>query len=290
MRVVCVADCGVDRYLDLGLERAGGIGLNVAVNSHRLLGLGHGVEVVAPLGEDAGAELVRRVVDHEGLGAILPSRPGATPVQEIRLEPDGERTFVAYHAGVLARYHVGETERAAIAAADVVATTAFEQALPFFESVMAAPTKGLRLVDFTTLSDVGDPVAFVERWLPHIDVGLCGLRESDGALIDALEGVARRSGRTLVVTLGPAGSVALGAAERLRVPAVPVAKVVDTTGAGDAYTAGFLTAYARTHDLKTALAQGAAVSATTLGHLGSFLLSGEGRPSPEPPPGRSDPE
>jgi sugar/nucleoside kinase (ribokinase family) len=270
---VCAGDAGVDRYLGLGLERAGGIALNVAVHAHRLLGVGHGVELVAPLGEDAGADIVRRVVDHEGLGAILPTRPGATPVQEIRLEPDGERTFVAYHAGVLERYHVGSAEQAAIAAADVVATTVFEQAMTFFESVMAAPTNGLRLVDFTNLSDVGNPVAFVERWLPRIDLGLCGLRETDAELIHALEDVARRSGRTLVVTLGPAGSVALGGGERLHCPAVAVEEVVDTTGAGDAFTAGFLTAYARTHDLKTGLAQGAAVAATTLGHLGSFELS-----------------
>jgi sugar/nucleoside kinase (ribokinase family) len=273
VRVVCAADCGVDRYLDLGVERAGGIGLNVAVNAHRLLGVGHGVEVVAPLGEDAGADLVRHVVDHEGLGAILPARPGSTPVQEIRLEPDGERTFVAYHPGVLSRYHVGSAERAAIAAADVVATTAFGDALPFFESVMAAPTHGLRLVDFTNLSDVGDPVAFVERWAPALDVGLCGLRQSDAALIDALEDVARRHDTLIVVTLGPAGSVALGADGQIHVPAAEATSVVDTTGAGDAYTAGFLTTYVRTSDVRTAMAQGSAVAASTLGHLGSFDLA-----------------
>ncbi len=270
---MCAAPCGVDRYVDLDVERAGGTGLDVAVHAHRLLGLGHGVELVAPLGEDAGAELVRGVVDHEGLGAILPARPGATPVREIRLQPGGQHAVVAYHPGVLGRYHVGSAEQAAIAAADVVATSVFEHATTFFESVMAAPTNGLRLLDFTSLDDVDDPVALVERWLPRVDIGLCGLREADGALVDALEGAARRSGRTLVVTLGAAGSVALGGDDRLHTPAVPVDGVVDTTGAGDAHTAGFLTAYARTHDLKTALAQGAAVAATTLGQLGSFELS-----------------
>jgi sugar/nucleoside kinase (ribokinase family) len=167
---------------------------------------------------------------------------------------------------------VSARQREAIAAGDVLATTAFGQGLAFFESVLACRPGGLRAVDFTNANDVGDAVTFAERWAPELDVGLFGLRHTDTALIDALEGVAQRSDRLFVITLGPDGSLALGRGARIACPARAVEEVVDTTGAGDAFTAGFLCEYARSRDVATSLARGSEVAAATLGHLGSFEL------------------
>jgi sugar/nucleoside kinase (ribokinase family) len=270
VRVVCAGDAGVDRFLDDGVEQAGGIGLNVAVHARRILGPGDVVTLVSPLGDDAAADVVRQVVAREGLDARLPVLAGATAVQPIRRGPDGERVFPAYCEGVLGRYRVEGPAAEAIAAADVLATTAFGAALGFFESVMAVPTSALRAVDFTNANDIGDPVAFAERWVPQLDVGLFGLRVEDVALIDALEAIARRHARLLLVTLGPDGSLALGGPERRHCPAVAVDAALDTTGAGDAYTAAFLCSYARTRELESSMAAASARAAATLGRLGSF--------------------
>ena len=272
MNIVCAADCGVDRYGERGLDRAGGIGLNVAVHVRRLSAPGDTVTVVAPVGDDAGGGLVRDAIARAGLEGCLEVEPGVTPVQHIRLAPGGERVFERYEEGVLGGYRVSARQRELIAASDVLATAAFGQGLTFFESVLACRPRGLRAVDFTNANDVGDPVAFAERWAGELDVGLFGLSAGDAALIDALESVAQRRGRLFVVTLGPAGALALGRGPRISCPARAVAHIVDTTGAGDAFTAGFVCEYARSGDVPRSLARGSEVAAASLGHVGSFEL------------------
>ncbi len=54
MRIVCAADCGVDRFDDLGRDQAGGIGLNVAVHLRRLCDSADTVSVLAPIGAIVG--------------------------------------------------------------------------------------------------------------------------------------------------------------------------------------------------------------------------------------------
>jgi fructoselysine 6-kinase len=267
---VCAADCGVDRDDDRDVERAGGSGLDVAVHARLLCAPTDTVTALAPVGDDAGGELVRRALAEAGVEACLETVPGPTPVQHIRHAEDGERVFGAYDEGVLAGYRVSARQAEAIAACDVLATAAFGQALTFFESVMAHRSRGLCAVDFTNADDVGDAVAFAGRWAPELDVGIFGLQPGDAELIDALEAVARQSGRLFVVTLGPAGAVALSDGPRIACPALPVADVSDTTGAGDAFTAGFLCEYVRSGSVELGLARGVEVAAATLGHLGSF--------------------
>jgi sugar/nucleoside kinase (ribokinase family) len=57
----------------------------------------------------------------------------------------------------------------------------------------------------------------------------------------------------LAVTRGAAGAVAVSDGERAEVAAEPIAKLVDTTGAGDLFAAGFLAGQARGASLQTSL-------------------------------------
>jgi len=74
---------------------------------------------------------------------------------------------------------------------------------------------------------------------------------------------------TLVITRGADGAVGLENGARVEVPAFPVAKVVGTTGAGDLFAAGFLTARCRGHDMRKCLATGAIAAAEVISHFGA---------------------
>jgi sugar/nucleoside kinase (ribokinase family) len=72
----------------------------------------------------------------------------------------------------------------------------------------------------------------------------------------------------LVATRSAKGAVAFAHGERAEVAAVPVERVIDTTGAGDQFAAGFLSGYARSMPLETCLRRGAIAAAEVISHYG----------------------
>jgi sugar/nucleoside kinase (ribokinase family) len=89
----------------------------------------------------------------------------------------------------------------------------------------------------------------------------------------------RRLDRIVVVKLGADGSRAVGSGVDVSA-AAPRVRAVDTTGAGDAFNAGFLAARVRGGDLRTALRLGnrvGALSTRRAGGLAGLPRRGEGR-------------
>ncbi|HJS57686.1 MAG TPA: PfkB family carbohydrate kinase [Vicinamibacteria bacterium] len=270
MRITGVGDCGVDRYVNRGFDRPGGITLNFAVNAKRLFPASDQVGVVTALGTDPEARLVRRALEAFALDSCISTIEGATSIQYIDRQASGEKLFLRYEEGVLGEYRVGAREREVIAASDVLMAVVYSQVEGFFHSVMESPSPGLRAVDFTDLAGVTGGVDIVERYLECFHVGFFGLSSADASLIDHLERLARMSGRILVVTLGADGSMALGGRERIECAAVPVPRVVDTTGAGDAFAAGFLREYCESRRISKSLAAGAREAAVVVQRVGAF--------------------
>jgi sugar/nucleoside kinase (ribokinase family) len=74
---------------------------------------------------------------------------------------------------------------------------------------------------------------------------------------------------TLVVTRSEQGAVAVHQGQRAAVAAQPIAKVVDTTGAGDLFAAGFLAGFVKGQPLDTCLTMGAIAAAEIISHYGA---------------------
>jgi len=111
-----------------------------------------------------------------------------------------------------------------------------------------------------------------------IDGGRIDILFANEAEIQALAGVphlesaieaVRGKVQTLVVTRGEKGALATREGERADVPAEPVAEVVDTTGAGDLFAAGFLFGYTGGKSLEQSLRLGAIAAAEVIQHYGA---------------------
>lgn len=80
---------------------------------------------------------------------------------------------------------------------------------------------------------------------------------------------ARTKAEVAAVTLSEKGTITAHGSETVAVEAAPVATVVDTTGAGDAYAAGFLGALARGGDIEAAARAGGALAGRVITHVGA---------------------
>ncbi len=73
----------------------------------------------------------------------------------------------------------------------------------------------------------------------------------------------------LVVTRSEKGALAVTGGARAEVAAEPVARIVDTTGAGDLFAAGFLTGQAQGRSIRDSLTMGAICAAEIISHYGA---------------------
>lgn len=111
-----------------------------------------------------------------------------------------------------------------------------------------------------------------------LDDGRIDILFANQAEIEALAGIAHLESavaavkdrvETLVVTRSEDGALAVRARERADVPAEPILQLVDTTGAGDLFAAGFLFGVARGKPLDQSLRLGAIAAAEVIQHYGA---------------------
>ena len=136
---------------------------------------------------------------------------------------------------------------------------------------------GGRTVAFTlseslSIGDRRDGVlGMIERGLVHILFGNeHEMRHLTGCdtIEESIEAISPKVG-TLVITRGVKGAIALEEGARAEVTAVAVAGVIDTTGAGDLFAAGFLAGRLRGRSLEGCLKAGTIAAAEIISHFGA---------------------
>ena len=243
-RIAFLGDVGVDRF-DSGEERVGGCSLHAARAARRA---GAAVDLLSVVGSDAAGA---RIFADE---PELVRADGKTAVQRIRVGANGERELCGYDAGVLAVWRPNTAQARRFAAAAVVHTVAFAQIMPLFDYVLNLPRRGALFVDFMDLTDFAGGIRALAPYWDRIDGAFFGLTTAH-----SLDGFAV-PGKTVVVTLGAAGSRCFHAGEIFHCLPVRVNSIRDTTGAGDTYAGTFLADRVRGASIPEAMAAASAAA------------------------------
>jgi len=200
----------------------------------------------------------------------------------ILVTPDGQRTMNTF-IGACNELYMDDVEEGLIAKAQIVYGEGYMWDMDCTKEAIrhafALAKKHGAKVAFT-LSDVFCVERSREEYIAlceeHIDILFCNESEVRAmypgldfpVILDKLQGMCE----IVAITCGDTGSIILTKEDRIRVDAVPVKEVVDTTGAGDLYAAGFL--YGLTHGLPLDRcgALGSACASDIITHLGARAL------------------
>jgi sugar/nucleoside kinase (ribokinase family) len=261
-----------------GVETSGGSAANTVAG---VASLGGSAAFIGKVADDATGRVFEDDIQELGakFGNAGPLVGGAATARcLINVTPDGQRTMATF-LGAAGQLTPDDVEEDIIDDATIVYLEGYlfdpENARKAFAKAAAlARTSETRIA--LTLSDS----FVVERHrgaLKEFIADQVDILFANEAEITALfettdfEDAATQAGGIVeiaAITRGEKGSVIVANAERLHVEAFPVEKVVDTTGAGDQYAAGFLFGYANGYALPICGKLGSLAAAEVISHYG----------------------
>ncbi len=239
-------------------ETVGGTSAGKALH---LAELGRDVALATALGDDDEGRRVEAALRDAGVPLLLER---ATPTER-------HLNLMSADGGRVSIYLAVPPEPVPGALDAVVAAMAGARALVLDLSPRAASlleaARATNVPIWTDLHDYNGRSSFHQPFLAAAQYVFCNadrLEDPVAFLHSAVAGGAR----VAVCTLGAAGAVAVDVTHgELRVAAEPVGHIVDTNGAGDGFTAGFLAATLDGADTAAALRAGARQAARALGSL-----------------------
>ncbi|NBC37003.1 adenosine kinase [Novosphingobium sp. FSY-8] len=260
-------------------EISGGSAANTLAG---LAALGAKCAFIGQVADDQLGEVFAHDIRAGGIDFSTPARAGNPPTARclIFVTPDGQRTMNTF-LGASQFLPAEALDEAAIANAQVLYLEGYlwdpeEPRRAMRRAIDAARNAGRKVAftlsdgfviarhgdDFRALIDAGQiDILFANE---HELAALTGQDDFDAGLAQVAAKVP-----TVVVTRSEKGAHAISNGEHAHVPAEPVEAVIDTTGAGDLFAAGFLFGHVRGMGLTQSLRLGAICAAEIISHYGA---------------------
>ena len=261
-----------------GVEISGGSGANTIAG---LAALGASAGYIGVVRDDQLGKVFRHDITSLGVSYKTAPRTEGDPTGRclILVTPDGERTMNTYLGASqgLGLDDIGEDE---VARADIVYLEGYLFDPPAAKEAFHAAAKAAHGNGGRVALTLSDPFcverhrdAFRALVKDQVDIlfanekEIMALYETD-SFEEARDRV-RQEVPIVALTRSEKGSVALGNEEMHEVDAEPVSRVVDATGAGDLYAAGFLYGLSRGKGLADCARLGGIAAGEAISHMGA---------------------
>lgn len=276
------SDRAVDLYKALppGVEASGGSAANTV---HGVVALGGSAAFVGRVGDDQLGEVFAH--DIRAAGVRFDGRPASEGMPTgrclIAVTPDGERTMSTF-LGAASQIAPSDISGPTVGDAAVTYLEGYLWDQPGAKAALRAAIGHAQAHSRRAALSLSDPFCVdrhrSEFWelAAQVDLLFCNEAEARGlveasSVESALPVLAERC-PVVVVTRGAAGATVVARGARVDVPADPVDRVVDATGAGDLFAAGYLRGFTLGADPATCARLGALAAAEIVSHLGARPL------------------
>ncbi len=221
--------------------------------------------LISRIGNDEyGKEILKKLSTYRVDISRLKVENGVTANHKIYHTVDGDRYFRpdSWDGGIYDSFLLDDAEIDFIKSADAVHTLVDS---PVFEQVIRCKEDSnfLLAVDFNEYRDFDK----WEKILPNVDLFFIS---GDEGIFETLKCFSARFDTVFICTLAEKGSIAFSKEKTYRCSAVPVEKVIDTTGAGDSFLAGFVREYLNSKNIDEALTSGSGCASKNIVRLGGF--------------------
>lgn len=247
--------------------RPGGEALNFAAHASRFRDID--VTLLGVVGKDKYAEVIMGSISkldinksHIRIDERYPTANNITYLTE-----SGDRYYKddSWNGKILDNLVLNDEEIKILSGSDAVFVHFWASC--FSQVINLKKTLGFKLaVDFDVYRDFSD----MERYAPYVDFFMISGSEE---LLPRFRELSDKYPCLFNMSLAEHGSVTYLNGQEFRVQAVKVENIIDTTGCGDSYHAGFVCSYMLGNDIEKAMNVGSEIAAETLKHYGGFRIS-----------------
>lgn len=269
----------VDSYPVNGMTMT--IGGDAANEATIITRLGHKVCLAGCVGEDAQGKYILDYFqkNHVDTSYVKVREDISTSINVGLVAEDGERTFITNRQGSLWKFSPEDVDVSVFAEAKVLSfASIFNNPLFTGKELVRlfrrAKDEGMTIfADMVkpkmgeTLEDVREALSYVDYFFPNYSeaslmTGKTGVDEIADCFLDC--GV-----KNVIVKTGKEGCLMKNSRESITVSAYPKANCIDTTGAGDNFASGFISAFLQGKNLKACGEYANAVASLSVEYMGA---------------------